>query len=155
MLVVALLGSLTAMFAIAMAVMLLFPRSLSALSLRRMFVEPLSHWMTSNKPVHVIGTIALVLLFLAGPEMVATMAMLGMMDAAALEVLMLVWIATAAGGLRNGWQAVRHKAAALLRSTTFRLRRGSARTPRRAKSTRGRKGDNKPEPDGWFNPAFA
>ena len=63
MLVLTLLGSLSAMFAIAMAVMLLAPRSLSAISLRSMLVEPLSRWMTSNKPVHVIGTIALVLLF--------------------------------------------------------------------------------------------
>jgi hypothetical protein len=155
MLVLTLLASLHAMCAIAMAVMVLFPRSLSAISLRRMFVEPLSRWMTGRKPAHVIGTIALVVLCLAAPEMIATLAFVGF-DAAALEVLMLVWVAAAAGGFRNGWRTVRQKASAVLRSAMLRLRRGSGRTPRRAKSRKpGRKGDNSPEPDGWFNPAFA
>jgi hypothetical protein len=162
MLLVTLLASLSAMFAIATMVMLLAPRSLSAISLRSMFVEPLSRWMTSRKPAHVIGTIVLVLLCLAGPEMVATLAFAGF-DAAALEVLMLMWVAAAAGGIQNGWRTIRQKTGALLRSTMLRVRRGSARTLRRAKPRRDRKGDNSPEPDGrfkglpdgWFNPAFA
>jgi hypothetical protein len=140
----------------AMLMMALAPRSRIGRAIRRTIVEAPARFLLDMTWAKA-GRMALlapvfVLLMLAGPEMIALMAMLGG-DLTAVELLLAVWAAAVSGGLKA---AIRRTAASVSRlwRSMVRLARPRARrrTPRRRRIARPRKPRNDGDAPVW---AFA
>ena len=150
--VVTLLGSA---LIVAMVILFAYPHTPAARALHRYLVERPAiflldfTWKKLAKALLVMLVVPL--LMLAGPEMLAMLALLGG-DAAGIELMIVVAAMSVSGGLNTLWRQVRAEPARLLRLVSQILRRGSRpRAPsRRTRRQRPPKDDS--APGGW---AFA
>jgi hypothetical protein len=135
-------------FVLATAIMALFPKSDSSISLHRMFVEPLSRFLMGPKPLKTLAFVMFVVIVcVSGPETLMIMSIAGV-DAAAIEIMLIVWAASLSVGFSNTWKLVKQQTAALVR------RIGHAASLRRApRSRRIRKGRKPGRNDDSTGPA--
>lgn len=113
----------------AMAVMLAFPRTPSAKYLHRVLVELPARYLFDmswkRAGLSLLLTLAFVAFALMGPEMMMMFAAMGA-DAAAVELMIIVWAASVSGGFAGAWR------------TAARIGNGLARLAKRSQSRPGR-----------------
>jgi hypothetical protein len=126
-----LMWMLTAMIGV-MGVMTLFPETASARWLRRVLVDKPADWISRLTPTKIAVALLLLPAFLvlmtSAPELLPLMATVG--DAALfVEMLLMLWLASVAGGLRDTWKRIVSFAAAVARLARFATpgRRGARR----------------------------
>jgi hypothetical protein len=127
----------------ALALMLAFPKTPTARAIHRALVEAPAEFLLDLTWARVgqlaLSGAALVLMMLMGPQMLMLMATMGL-DAAFLEILILMWLASVSGSLAAAWRSVRRTAARALRVARRPL------SPRRRPRAPGRR--RKPRPQG-------
>jgi hypothetical protein len=134
---------LFSMLVTALALMLAFPKTPTARAIHRALVEAPAEFLLDLTWARVgqlaLSGAALVLMMLMGPQMLMLMATMGL-DAAFLEILILMWLASVSGSLAAAWRSVRRTAARALRVARRPL------SPRRRSRAPGRR--RKPRPQG-------
>jgi hypothetical protein len=141
-----LLHLLISAFIASVALMVLFPRTPAAQAIRRVLVEDPAGFLmdlTWTKAGRLALSIIAVALMLMMPEMAMLMASMGA-DAAILEVMMIVWVASVSGGFASGWRSIRRSGAYVRRIATrtgHAINRPRARRHRRSKPPQGRNDD--------------
>lgn len=146
-----LLHLLISAFIASIALMLLFPRTPAAKAIRRVLVEKPARFLTDfawAKAGRLALSIVAVGAMMMMPEMAMLTASLGA-DAAILEVMIIVWVASASGGVASAWRSMR-QAGVCARRIAMRMGRaaGRPRAPRhrRSRPPHGRKDDvDRPE----------
>jgi hypothetical protein len=137
---------LFSMLVTALALMLAFPKTPTARAVHRVLVETPAEAlfdMTWKKAtLNAVVVLAFVVFALMGPEMMMMFAAMGA-DAAAVELMIIVFAASAMGGLGSAWRVVTRVGVGLSRIVTrISSRSGRARAARRPKSRpHGRKDD--------------
>jgi hypothetical protein len=148
-----LVAILTSMTISALVLMLAFPKTPTGKWLHRILVEAPARFFADFTWAK-LGQLAIslaVVMFLvsAGPEGIALLTAAGV-DAAMLEVMLAVWLASASGGVVGASRtAIRFIARLLERARYVLMPRNRARTPRRRKYRPQRKNDDH-EPDWAF-----
>lgn len=133
-------------FIAAVTLMALFPRTPAAKAIRRVLVEAPTSFLTDltwAKAVQLAMSIAVVGAMLIIPEMAMVMASLGA-DAAILEVMAVIWVASLSGSFTSAWRSIRQAAAATGRiaaRTVRAIARPRGARHRRRKPGHGRKDD--------------
>jgi hypothetical protein len=130
----------------SIALVLLFPQTPAAKAIRRVLVEEPARFL-SDFTWAKVGRMALSIIAVGAtlmmPEMAMLMASLGA-DAAILEVMIIVWVASASGGVASAWRSIR-QAGACARRIAMRMGQaaGRPRAPRhrRSRPPHGRKDD--------------
>jgi hypothetical protein len=146
---------LTSMLVTALALMLAFPKTPAGKWLHRILVEAPSQFIAELSWAKV-GTAlltgaAFILFALASPEILPVIFAVGM-DAAMVEMMIAVWLASVSGGFTGAWRATARGAATaarLVRSILSPRNRQRSSRPKRLRPQR--KTDDEGEP-GW---AFA
>ena len=139
---------IVSMFASALAITVLFPTTPLARTLHRFLIEPTARFMhdlTWRKPGRLIlSALALCFMMMMGPQTLLLMLSMGL-DAAFVEVLILMYLASASGGVASTWRSLKAAMARALRFVSRPLsRRSRQRQPHRRRKSRpkGRKDDD-------------
>lgn len=135
-----------AAFVASIALMFRFPQTPAAKAIRRVLVEKPARFLTDFTWAKA-GRLALSIIALGAilimHEMAMLMASLGA-DAAILEIMIFVWLASASGGVASAWRSIR-QAGASARRIAMRMgragRRPRAPRHRRSRPPHGRKDD--------------
>jgi hypothetical protein len=139
---------LFSMLVTALVLMLAFPETPTARAIHRVLVEAPAEFLLDLTWARVgqlaLSGAALVLMMLMGPQTLMLMATMGL-DAAFVEILILMWLASVSGGLAATWRSVRRTAARALRIARRQL------SPRRRSREPGRR--RKSRPQGWKDDA--
>jgi hypothetical protein len=151
-----LVAILTSIMLPALVLMLAFPQTPAGKWLHRILVEAPARflleftWAKFGRILLVAG--AAMLLASMGPEMLLLMAASGLDAAALVEVMLIVWAASASGGMTAVGRRIMRLVSGISRiASTVLPRPNRSRQPRRNGGRRSRKADDLDEP-GW---AFA